>query len=742
MKRWLPLIATLVAVLVILLHAGTPVQEIVRYAAYALLAVVLPGTLVYRALRGPAQTLVEDIAMGAAVGLVLELGAWAVFSLADARALAWLWPVPVVVLFLLVPRLRRFWVVRPPQPAPLAWSWSLSAIVVGWTAYLAAVFLDRNPIVPTSEGTRQYLDLAYQLSLAGEARNHFPLHFPQVASEPLYYHWFAYAHMAMANMVAGVDLVAVSLRFAVPALCALGIVLTAVVGWRVSGRPWAGLVAAALFFTIGEVNFTDPVTMPFGTQATFVIWHGMSMIYSWVLLLALILVLERILIAPSAGWWVLAALLLFASSGAKASSLPVVLGALAFTALVLLIFRRRIPWRVVILFGMALAAQLFAVAVLYHFKTYKTGLGLLASLDTYSAPNPGESRSWLVQALVTGVVFAAFLVNMELRQAGIVPLLWYRLRPSARRAGSPHPRPPEYGVEALLVGGALAGVEAYLVLKQLSDGQQYFARSGFTFGVLASGWGYAEVFERARLTRSGKAALAAFAAVVALLTISAQLLFTGVPTNTGRRYDAIVPMMRWSLLIAVILIIGAIGWRLFGRRGAGGLVLLTAILVVGAPGLVMDVVKSLRSPNGGAYYNVEMPRSRVLAARWVRDHSDPHDVLATNVHCQQVTYLQGCDSRIFWLSAYAERRVLVEGWTFAPRIAGTAETPFWDQDPLRRNDDAIAEPTPQKLAELRDRYAVRWLVVEGSQSPQLARVAILRHQEGPISVYEISASAN
>ena len=89
-------------------------------------------------------------------------------------------------------------------------------------------------------------------------------------------------------MVGHIDLPVVALRLAIPALCALAIVLTAVVGWRVSGRPYVGAVAAALFFAVGEFNFTHPVTMPFGTQATFVIWHGMSMIYSWVLLIALI----------------------------------------------------------------------------------------------------------------------------------------------------------------------------------------------------------------------------------------------------------------------------------------------------------------------------------------------------------------------------------------------------------------------------------------------------------------------
>ena len=194
------------------------------------------------------------------------------------------------------------------------------------------MFINRNPILPTSENTRQYLDLAYQLSLAGDAKNHIPLDVPQVAGEPLDYHWFGYAHMAMTSLVGHIDLPVVALRLAMPGLCAAAIVATAVVGWRVSGRPYVGAVAAALFFAVGEFSFVDPVGFPFGTQATFVVWHGMSMIYSWVLLIALIRRWSRSCAGPavsplwsrSRGAFILASLLLFASSGAKASTLPVV----------------------------------------------------------------------------------------------------------------------------------------------------------------------------------------------------------------------------------------------------------------------------------------------------------------------------------------------------------------------------------------------------------------------------------
>ena len=177
-----------------------------------------------------------------------------------------------------------------------------------------------------------------------------------------------------------------------------------------------------------------------------------------------------------------------------------------------------------------------------------------------------------------------------------------------------------------------------------------------------------------------------------------------------------------------------------GLRRRGGAVLLTGVLVVGAPGLVMDMKKSAEVPNGGAYASVPLPKSQVDLARWVRDHSSPSDVLATNLHCRAV--VDGwCDSRNFWLSAYAERRVLIEGWGFAPRVALTGPyTPFWDQELLRLNDEAIVAPTADLLAMLRDRHGVRWLVVDrqvAPESPELATLAERRHDTGRYAVYEL-----
>jgi hypothetical protein len=737
--RWLPLVFTVLAVVAILVAADTAVWDLARYAAYALLAVALPGTLVYRALRRAPHTFVEDVAMGLAVGLVLEIAGWAAFSAVGLQGWLWLWPLAVICPFAAVPALRRHWVVRDYQPTPVGWSWAVAGTVVFFTWYLSAVFLERNPILPTSEDTQQYLDLAYLLSVAGEAKHTFPPDYPHVAGDPLFYHWFAQAHMATTSLIGHIDLPVVTMRLAIPALCALAIVLTAVVGWRVSGRPYVGAGAAVLFFVIGEVNFTHPVTAPFGTQATFVVWHGMSMIYSWVLLIALIAVLAEIAgrtdgsrVPPlgARGTFGLAAILLIGSAGAKASTLPVVLASLGFTAVILAVIRRAVPWRVVAALGMAMIAQLLATAVLFRLQTYGTSLEPFTDVARYWQPE--SDRPGWPQPLVVLVVFVAFLLNMQLRTAGILALVWLR-----RARLDP--------VQVLLLGGALGGPLIYLVLHQNRGGEQYFTRVGFAFGVILSAWGYAMVLDRARPTTRTKVALGAAAAVFAGTLILIQLRAASpLPTST-EPYGPLLPLLTWSLAFVLLGLVVVAVWPLVtrvwpGLLGRGAVIALTGVLVFGAPGLIMDMHKSVQAPNGGPYFNIVLPRSRVEAARWVRDHSRPNDVLATNMHCLQWGW-DWCSPASMWLAAYAERAVLVEGWDFSPRMQlPGSERPFWDPERLRLNDDAFTAPDVGKLRELRERYRVRYLVVDrtvGSESPALASLADLRFENERVAVYEL-----
>jgi hypothetical protein len=564
-QRWAPLATALAFVAAVLLRAGTAPLDLVRYAGYGFLAVLLPGTLVYRLLRGKPYTLVEDLAMGAAVGLCLELLGWALFAWAGLLGYVWLWPLLVVVPLLSVRRVRRF---SYGQRAPLGWSWAVAGVVCGFTAYLAAVFLDRNPILPRSEDTLQYLDLPYQLSLAGGAAQGIPPDLPQVAGEPLYYHWFAYVHLAMTGLVGHIDLPVVALRLAVPCLCGLAILLTAVVGWRISGRPYVGAVASVLFFAVGEFNFSAPVSLPFGSQVTFVVWHGVSMTYAWVLVVALIAPLAAVVPLIRAHWgqWVLCGLLVFASSGAKGSTLPVVGVALGLTAVAVLLTCRRMPWGVLGAGLIVAAGQLFATVAIYHFQSYGVSIVPLSGL----APYWTESSSWLVPV----GVWVAFGLNMLLRTAGIVPLLWLtrgRLDPQ----------------QWLLVSGGVAGLLLYLVLAQPGSGNQYFLRTGFAFAVIASAWGYSLLAERADLPRWAGRLLGGAAVGYVLVLVAIQLGYAP-PVPDWPQIEALLPLLRWAAgLTAVAVLLGFVWWlaarRIAALRRRGGLVLLTAVLLAGAP---------------------------------------------------------------------------------------------------------------------------------------------------------------
>ena len=202
------------------------------------------------------------------------------------------------------------------------------------------------------------------------------------------------------------------------------------------------------------------------------------------------------------GAWPLAALLLVASTGAKASSVPVVAGALGLTALILLVVRRRLAWPVIVAGVLALAAQGFATAILFAFESH----GVI--VDPFSGLRPfvgtDAARPAGTTALLWIAVAIAFLLNLQLRLAGIVALVRYRrfrLEP----------------VQLFLLGGALVGPAIYLLVGHPGSSNQYFNRAGFAFGVIASAWGYAEVLERARLSRRARVLLAVGAAGFAVI---------------------------------------------------------------------------------------------------------------------------------------------------------------------------------------------------------------------------------
>src|SRR5690606_31851683 len=123
------------------------------------------------------------------------------------------------------------------------------------------------------------------------------------------------------------------------------------------------------------------------------------------------------------------------------------------------------------------------------------------------------------------------------------------------------------------------------------------------------------------------------------------------------------------------------------------------------------------------------------SARWIRDHSGVDDLVATNRHC---TAAQGdpCDPRRFFVAAYSERQVLVEGWAYTSSWLKTPEgdegrvhRPFWNPSLLAANDGFFQAPNEESARIMKD-LGVDWLFVDKTvpYSDDLRKYATPRYE--------------
>jgi hypothetical protein len=135
------------------------------------------------------------------------------------------------------------------------------------------------------------------------------------------------------------------------------------------------------------------------------------------------------------------------------------------------------------------------------------------------------------------------------------------------------------------------------------------------------------------------------------------------------------------------------------------------------------------------------------AGRWLRDHSDPNDLVATNAHCRSV-HVPPCDNHHFSVAAFTERRMLFEGTGYTARSFEIAQATgrnaggigYWDAAIGQANDAAFNQPSVASVGVLRDRYRVRWLFADELHeppSPDLSAFATLRFRSGYCAVYQL-----
>lgn len=735
--RYLPVTVALLFIGYSLHRSDVDTRDLVVFTCYVALGLLLPGLALWRLLVNPrGWSLLADLAAGISLAYAVELGVYLVCAHADHPGVAWVWPVAPLAASL-HPRLRsRVWR-RAEQTTPLGLSWVLSGLVVYSVAQVTRTYWDGYPLDgPVSRAP--YVDIPYHLSLIGALSRHVPANVPAVDGEPLYYHWFFHAEMAAARHATGIEPLVLLSRLGPLVMTAVIIVGTAVVAHRLTR---SNLAAGAAAVVVCGGSTAPYVVGPAADLLAGYLFPSPTTAFAMALLVAPVLVvieyLDDRIPMPWPSWAVLA-VSLGAISGAKGSLLPVVLGGLASVIAMRLLIRRRLHRRALGVFALGAFWFLLAQQLVYGGSSQGTDIKPFGFGDRLGVRLKLAEQGHVGLGLAIALT-VVYLISLAPLWAGL-PGLFTR---DAWRDPRAH----------FLVGCTVAATGAVVVFDNAGFNQVYFLRVAPPLIAVAGIWGLAVLVRR--LPREVARSLAVAGIVVGLVVgwLVRELYGSSVTTSPARLL--LPPALALITCVAVGIVLGILiarGRSLPARWIAALLVAGAAVAVLGQPAALANVSRTVFHPaeqfDRGTTNRPDMiGRGGVASARWLRDHSDADDLVATNVHCAYPN-ARFCDHRSAWVAGFTERQILLEGWAYTSRSAEEAEkqgvatllAAFWDPKRLRANDWAFWWPTARRVNVLHDRYGVRWMFADTRfrvEPARLDKVAKLVHREGDYAIYRL-----
>ncbi|MFC4999940.1 hypothetical protein ACFPIJ_19120 [Dactylosporangium cerinum] len=762
-----PLAAGLAGTAATLRFYGVSLPTTLAFAGWLTIGVVLPGLLLWRALRGRSGWLVADVVAGAAVGYVVEVLTYIAARAAGQPLLVLAWPAGMIAVSLVVPRLRRVWR-GAAERTPALWAWSM-LLVIG-VLVLRSVRMFRSHGLGWPVTNPADADTPFHLALIAEAKHHMPMQAPWVSGEPLIYHWFVYPEMAATSWVTGIDPLTLLVRLTPLPMLAGTLLLVAVIARRLTGGWWTGPVAAVVTLFVlapdpyGWLHYDGWFgfgAYEDGSMFRMVAWSSPTQTFGALLFAAVVLVLlDRFNGDRGKGPWLLFTLLLAGLAGAKSPYLPLLTGALVLVVLVRLATRRGLHRPALLAAALAAACTVAAQVVLYGGGANQ-GLVVrpLATMEGFAT----------VAATWTGYTGPGTPAGHARVAAGLTVLCWLFMWAGILVLTAPRHRELLLAPSTLLLlavgAGGLAGV---LLFGHPGGSQSYLIVSARPYLALASVAGLAVASGASGASgamtwaRGGVLGLATTAGVAAVLLM--------------RRLDAVPPagerlgweLARSYLILAGIALAVTVVGAVAGLIRRDGRILAVAVALCagyGLPTAYDQTAVVVTDTAAGGWRAVPaadlvdrdgrtsaIDRDTWDAGRWLQAHTAPGDLLATNAHCFGLrTVGEPCDNRRFALAAASGRRVLVEGWGFTnttyERAAADGVPPwfagFWDPDRLAANDAAFTDPGPATIGVLRDRYHVRWLVADATAGPvgdlgALRAPVVLRFTAGQLTVYEVT----
>ncbi|MBA2558725.1 MAG: hypothetical protein H0V07_02360 [Propionibacteriales bacterium] len=722
-SSWPPMIGALLGVVGILSYHDAPILGLGKFVAYLSLAVALPGIFAWRLLLAHlhqlpdgsdestedngsptgSPTWFEDLSLGTIFGFGIQLPVYLIGIWINVPLLFLMLPVIAVGLSVATPLGRAVWV-RPTAKVDVRVSWALAALIVYAVAWLARYLFYLRPLSLAANHTPS-VDETFHQALISELLHRFPPQIPFLLDTRLDYHWFAHAQMATDHWATQLSTQLLLRQLMPTAVIALTILGLGAVSLRLSGRPVAAVIAPALlvaggFSLMGPHFDAGMITEPYMSRRFI---SSPSQAYGFMMALPPIMLILEVLRPDrkaSRLTWVTLAVALFALSGSKATFMPIFLcGAIAL-GLVRLVVGRTFDRTVAALAALLLVVTIFAQVVLFGGSS-----GAMAFNPFMTVERSLASQGIEVSATSMTVMTVTLLVGWLLYGVGAVGLVKQGLWRDPRALW--------------MLFSIPAGIGVAFIFFRSGASQLWFQRSVAELVVLLSAWGLVQLLPNPLTTRralplAGVAATAGLGAFV----VSSQFE-SGLKDITRATYHEIIATaLTPFLVLAAYLLTRGVTKAFWARAQPGPAVVLAFLLGLGLShpySLIYDTVTRRAVPHPSP--RAQFAPGGVAAATWIANHSDRYDIVATNVHCR-VPRARRCDNRNFWVAAYTERRIVIEGWGYtATTNSGYSEgeanayIPNPDPERLKINDEPLRHPSAQTVGRLVNSYDVKYLFV-------------------------------
>lgn len=613
---------------VVMAATGVPViTSIVLTAIIAIQSVC--GTIIWLLIRRTQTTVLESLGIGIAIGIVLSIIVGLAFRPTFLAPYSWV-AIPVVTfLVIAILRFTKKSQLAPIEPLTKSDCWATGLGIAVGLVILTEFFNEQS--LEIVDHVNYYLDIPFHEALSNGIANYGPNDSVLSKGDAVRYHWFSHAWSGFNQNWAGASTF-VGITRALP-LVSLFITVLVGAAWvqRITERPWTKYAIAIL--VTGSTTIGTAATTLFGARSpSNILGIALTITTVFVVFEYLFSRLPRIAL-------LLIILLAFGNMGAKASA-----GAALCAGLVGMVFfawnesetrKRAIAATAAASIG-TLAGYIFAISG----GSGGLSIGFGPRLDTSGFPIPDLPA----MAIAASTIFLLFW-----RLSPLLPaILGIRSESSEIRAAS------FTGIAA-----GLAGLVAALTLVQPGLSQFYFLWGAYPLLLVAAVCGLAEMLSNQKVLSKLSILLAALGGIITQVGVALWSINSDLPPLLG-----IFIVWGVAIVLALVSIIGKSQSGPSTKRYLSTFIAVAVISAVGTAGIQYGATSS--TPKRLSKYNPGLTTADdIEAGQWLRDNGTDARI-ATNRFCFEPTFTPGtCHSVVFTVSALSQKRLLVEGYSYA-----------------------------------------------------------------------------